>query len=637
MTVVLGTAGHIDHGKTALLKALTGIDADRLPEERRRGMTIDVGYAHLAMPDGGELDFVDVPGHDRLVGNMLVGAGEIDGVLLVVAADDGPRAQTLEHLALLDCLGLRHGLAVVTKCDLVEPGRVDEVTVDLQRLLRVTTLSGISVLATSSATGDGIDRLRMALADLRDQVEAARHAHVTPASRLAVDRVFAVRGRGTVVTGTLRGDPVTRGGVLRLVPGERPLRVRGIQVHGRDLEIAGPGRTAFNLAGVEVGELQRGAVLTSDDTVVASRRLLVALDPSRTPGDQPLPRDESLPGDQPGGTPGDQPLPPDRTRARLHLGTAQVEATVGRSGRVAVQLADGREIAVLRLDRDLAAAPGDRFVLRRPPPRPLMVGGAVLEPRPAAGVSRKRQSPERLRALADAIVAGSPSGIEAARLALHGAVGSTLAHDVRGDLERVALKQLAAAPADASVASLRGQLGRWLRRRVSISASDAGIAADRAIASLVGEGTLERAGDRIGFPGRAVSAEDPRLAAAKDRLVDALAVAAPPPLDEAARATACPADAVRALERDGRIVVLAPDLAYAAPTFLGLAQEALRLAGRGPVSPAAYRDATGTSRKYVMAILEELDRRGVLRRTPAGHVPGPRAASIGAIGGDRTG
>src|SRR6187200_3549765 len=159
MTVVIGTAGHIDHGKTTLLRALTGIEADRLPEEQRRGMTIDVGYAHLELPDGTVVDFVDVPGHDRLVGNMLVGAGEIDAALLVVAADDGPRAQTLEHLALLDALGVAHGLAVVTKRDVAGEARTEEVVAEVRRLLSGTNLAGSAVLAVSSIDGDGVETL----------------------------------------------------------------------------------------------------------------------------------------------------------------------------------------------------------------------------------------------------------------------------------------------------------------------------------------------------------------------------------------------------------------------------------------------------------------------------------------------
>src|SRR6185436_2202157 len=205
VTVVIGTAGHIDHGKTTLLRALTGTAADRLPEERARGMTIDVGYAHLALDDGTELDFVDVPGHGRLVGNMLVGAGEIDAALVVVAADDGPRAQTIEHLLLLDGLGISDGLVVVTKIDAVDAARVEEVVAEARSLLAGTTLRGAPVLAVSATTGAALDELQSALVALRDRVLAVGNgpaqADDAPV-RLAVDRVFSIRGRGTVVTGS---------------------------------------------------------------------------------------------------------------------------------------------------------------------------------------------------------------------------------------------------------------------------------------------------------------------------------------------------------------------------------------------------------------------------------------------------
>ena len=248
MTVVVGTAGHIDHGKTTLLRALTGIDADRLPEERRRGMTIDVGYAHLTLDDGTLIDFVDVPGHDRLVGNMLVGAGEIDAAVLVVAADDGPRAQTLEHLALLDALGVAHGIAVVTKIDTVSPERGREVVRAVTRLLATSSLAAAPVLAASGATGEGLDDVRSALVDLVRGV-AAHAAAARPAS-LAIDRVFTVKGRGVVVTGTLRGGPLARGDRLRVVPGtDAEVRVRELQVHGATVErVEGGGRTAANVA-----------------------------------------------------------------------------------------------------------------------------------------------------------------------------------------------------------------------------------------------------------------------------------------------------------------------------------------------------------------------------------------------------
>jgi selenocysteine-specific elongation factor len=235
MTIVVGTAGHIDHGKTTLLRALTGIDADRLPEERRRGMTIDVGYAHLSTDDGRAIDFVDVPGHDRLVGNMLVGAGEIDAAMLVVAADDGPRAQTLEHLALLDALGIRDGIAVVTKTDAVPPERVVAVVDEVGRLLAGTSLAGAPVLAASGATGEGLDAVRSALIELRDRV-----ALESRPPTLAIDRVFSVKGRGAVVTGTLRGGPLDPQTRLRLLPGDRYVRSRSMGRASSRLTAGGP-------------------------------------------------------------------------------------------------------------------------------------------------------------------------------------------------------------------------------------------------------------------------------------------------------------------------------------------------------------------------------------------------------------
>ena len=405
MTVVIGTAGHIDHGKTTLLRALTGIDADRLPEERRRGMTIDVGYAHLTLADGTELDFVDVPGHDRLVGNMLVGAGEIDAAMLVVAADDGPRAQTIEHLGLLDALAIRHGLAVVSKADIAGPERAAEVVVQVERLLVGTSLAGSPVLAVSAPDGGGIDALRAALVALRDRVLASGDgasggtavggAGRNAGSRLGIDRVFAVKGRGAVVTGTLRGRPLSRGATLRLVPGERSVRIREVQVHGTTVDVAEPGRTALNVAGSDAGELHRGLVLTDDPAVAASDRILVRLA---------------------------APLP-DRARARVHLGTGAADASVRRSGRDALELGDGALAAIVRLAVPLAVSAGDRLVLRRTSGADRIVGALVLDAAPPRGISRRRQSAERVGRLATAVAQDDARATAAARLDLHGVLG----------------------------------------------------------------------------------------------------------------------------------------------------------------------------------------------------------------------
>ena len=610
MTVVVGTAGHIDHGKTTLLRALTGIDADRLPEEQQRGMTIDVGYAHLALDDGTELDFVDVPGHDRLIGNMLVGAGEIDAAMLVVAADDGPRAQTIEHLGLLDALGIADGLAVVTKADAVDEERTTEVVAAVRDLLDRSSLRGALVLIASGATGAGLGDVRGALVAVRDRV-AGRPAWATNrGARLAIDRVFAVRGRGTVVTGSLRGGPIAPDTRLRLVPGGSVARVRGLQVHGRDVAEAVGGRTAINLAGVDSSQVARGSVLTADPAVLETDRLLVALRPATAL--------------TPTGGPG--VVPADGARVLIHAGTARVEATVGRSGRDAADLPNGESVASLRLAEPIAAAPGDAFVVRRPSPGATVAGGRVIDPDPPRGVSRRRSTELRLGALAAA-----PPGSEAwlrARLDLHGSSTnpSRLAPDVQVWLDDRLVAAVQQAPEPLSRAALRSEASRELRRRVTLDPGAAANFASGAIERLVTEGRLVGDGDRLRDSQRGATGPDPALGAAMDRLERALETAAPPPLSEAAARAGCPPAGIRDLEAAGRIVVLHDDLAYAASAYRELRRRALDLAGARPLTPAALRDATGTSRKYVMAILEDLGRRGVLTRTPDGHVPGPRAA-----------
>ncbi|HKG57435.1 MAG TPA: selenocysteine-specific translation elongation factor [Candidatus Limnocylindrales bacterium] len=606
MTVVIGTAGHIDHGKTTLLRALTGIDADRLPEERRRGMTIDVGYAHAVYDDGTVIDFVDVPGHDRLVGNMLVGAGEIDAAMVVVAADDGPRAQTIEHLELLDALDIRDGVAVITKADAVGGERAAGVAVTVESLLAATTLRGIPVRVVSSSTGAGIGELRVALGELATRL--ALGAAGSP--RLAIDRAFGVRGRGVVVTGTLRGASIRPGATLRLEPGGRDARVREVQVHGSAVDRAEPGRVALNLAGVELRDIERGMTLVSGapdrDGVQVTDRLLVELRAAaRIATREPR-------------------LPADRSRLMLHVGTAAVPATLGRRGRAGVLLDDGSVAAILRLERPVAVAAGDRFVLRRPSPPRTEAGGRVLDPSPPAAAARRRVSPERIRALASA-TAGKERA--AAIVDLHGAVGEggsvTLASDILVASIARAVASVEAAPV--GLAELRRNLTAGLRRQTALAERDAAIAADSVIEAAAANGAIVRDGDRVRNPRDTGSGPSASVAAAMDRLEAALSVTAPPPLGDAARAAGCPPAGVRALEAAERIVRVDDDLAWSAAAYRNLEATALTLAAREPLTPAAFRDATGTSRKYVMALLDDLGRRAVLRRTPDGHVPGPRA------------
>jgi len=646
MTVVVGTAGHIDHGKTTLLRALTGIDADRLPEEQRRGMTIDVGYAHLDLEDGSSIDFVDVPGHDALIGNMLVGAGEIDAVMLVVAADDGPRAQTLEHLELLDALGVREGLAVITRADVVDAGRAAEVAEMVTGLLARTSLTGSPVLVASATTGDGLDAVRGNLVQLRDRVAARSEGLPAGPKRLAIDRAFAVRGRGSVVTGTLRGGELRAGDALRLEPGGLAVRIRGLQVHHGPVDAATGGRTAINVAGAELAQLTRGAVLTSGAGIETSDRLLVALAPPVDLGASTSRRNRPA-------------WPPvDGTRVRLHLGTAQVDALIGRRGREGSDLPDGRGGALLRLAEPVATFMGDRGLLRRSSPGDVVAGLVVLDPLPPRGIARRRVNPERLAALAVAIRDGDADAAADALVGLHGAVardrvgaavaslagpGSEvpervsqsliLAPDVGAALESAALGVVAAFhlehPVESGMplASLRPALRAALRRHVSIRRESAA-AADTAIATivddLVARRKLARDGDRLHDPARG-QGPSRDLATAMDRLETLLNVPAPPDLSEAARVSGCPPEGVVAMESAGRIVRVEADLAWAAPAFHRLAGTALALARRSPLTPAALRDATGTSRRYVMPLIEDLNRRGILARTPSGHVPGPRA------------
>ncbi|MGH2464291.1 MAG: selenocysteine-specific translation elongation factor [Candidatus Limnocylindrales bacterium] len=640
MTVVVGTAGHIDHGKTALLRALTGIDADRLPEERRRGMTIDVGYAHLRLPDGTDLDFVDVPGHDRLIGNMLIGAGEIDAVLLVIAADDGPRAQTIEHLALLDALGIDLGIVALTKVDAAQPDRVVEVEGLIRELLAGTSLDGSRILRASSIDGRGLPELTVALTGLRDRALAVRRPRAGDDGpvRLAIDRAFVIKGRGTVVTGTLRGGRLAEGAQLRLVPHDgsiRPLTVRAreVQVHGARVDsLAGGGRVALNLAAIDAADLPRGAVLTTDPAVQASHELIVAV------------RRRAGPDASAGLTPG--------AVLRLHMGTEQVQAMVGRGKRDLVATSSGMVIR-LRLTRSIAVAAGDRFVLRGGASNQVVIGGVVVDPRPPVGPSRRRATADLFAAVT------SPDPLERANafVGLHGALDvprlasltgiaaedlvpeAAAARSLAGWLVSEQIVRLLEADAFDAVAArgrsihrapglplaeLRTRLARLLRRLATVDQAAAAAIVDDLLAGIVAHGDLARDRDQLSEPGH-TTGPSPAVVAAMDRLERILATAAPPSLGAASRTSGCPPEGLRALEAAGRIVRLEDDLAYASGTYDAIAATALRLSRSGALSPAALRDATGTSRKYVMAILEDLDRRGILRRTPAGHVPGPRA------------
>jgi selenocysteine-specific elongation factor len=346
MPVTVGTAGHIDHGKTWLVRALTGKDTDRLPEERERGISIDLGYAPLELPDGRRLSLIDVPGHERFVRNMVAGATGIDLFLLVVDAAEGARPQTHEHLAILSLLGIERGVVAVTKADAVDAETLELAVEEARELV-----PGAEVVAVSAKTGEGLDDLRAALARAADLV-FQKHNVENPA-RLYVDRVFSLHGIGTVATGTLWSGSIAAGDVLRAEPGGRDVRVRSVQVHDRPVERAEPGqRVAVALPGVERHELRRGDALLARGAYATSYRLDVAL----------------------------EELVPIADGARLHVhhGTAAVPARVAR-------VAAG--YAQLRLAAPVVAARGDRFILRS---ETTVGGGIVIDPAPGRHTDLER-------------------------------------------------------------------------------------------------------------------------------------------------------------------------------------------------------------------------------------------------------
>src|SRR4051794_12137663 len=380
---VVGTAGHVDHGKSTLIEALTGIDPDRLAEEKARGMTIDLGFAWLKLPSGQEVSIVDVPGHERFIHNMLAGVGGIDIALLVVAADEGVMPQTREHLDILDLLAIPQGIIVVTKADLVDDEWLGLVTAEIEDAVKGTVMAGAPILPVSSVTRAGLDDL---IAMLDRLLQHDRSRPTTGRARLPIDRVFTISGFGTVVTGTLLDGELQVGQEIEIQPGGRKARVRGLQSHRRKVERASGGaRVAVNLAGVATDELQRGEVVTTPGSLRATRLIDVKL---RVLDDAPRPLVHNMP-------------------LTFHTGAAETTAKAALLDRQ--QIEPGQEAwAQIRLSSDVALAKGDLFIVRTPSPSATMGGGTVVEPHPRR--HRRHQSPvlERLavleRGLPDEIV-----------------------------------------------------------------------------------------------------------------------------------------------------------------------------------------------------------------------------------------
>ncbi|HEY3205437.1 MAG TPA: selenocysteine-specific translation elongation factor [Gaiellaceae bacterium] len=555
MPLVVGTAGHIDHGKTWLVRALTGKDTDRLPEEHERGISIDLGYAPLELPGGSRLSLVDVPGHERFVRNMVAGATGVDLFLLVVDAGEGARPQTHEHLAILRLLGVEHGVVAVTKADAVDAETLQVAVAEAEELVPEA-----EVVAVSAKTGQGLDELRAALARAAENVERPERFAAT---RLWIDRAFTIHGIGTVVTGTLWSGSIAGGDLLRLEPSGRFLRVRSVQVHDEPVERAEAGqRVALNLPGIERGALRRGDVLVEAGHYPVSYRLDVALDEL-------------------------EPVPP---AVKVHLGTADAAARVVRAGR----------FAQLRLEVPVVAARGDRFVLRT---ETTVGGGRVLDPAPS-----RRLEPARLEILdrgdpAEIVhmLAAEPitfSSLQALGLCTPAQLGIGLAAlETTGDW----------AYRPEWLDGVRTLVRERLAERARTSPLDPGIPLGDllppepwapAILPLL---HVERRDGKAYLPGATASLGDRGEAAA--RLQAALTGDDAVRVDD--RELAIYLESVGKLRRVGDGFAVSNDL-YAR------GREAL--ATLAPITLAGFRDALGISRRTAQLLLERYDADGLTRR-----------------------
>ena len=616
---IVGTAGHIDHGKTALVRRLTGVDTDRLPEEKKRGISIDLGFAPLVTPAGVQVGLVDVPGHERFVKNMLAGAGGVDLVLLVVAADEGVMPQTREHLAIVKLLGVSRGVIVLTKADLVDEAWLAEVTREVREACADSFLSDAPVVPFSAVTGAGRDAL---LAAIDAQLGALEAREDAGAARLPVDRVFTVEGFGTVVTGTLWRGRVRTGDVLELQPLGREVRVRRVQVHGATVDEALAGqRTALALHGVERDEVSRGDWLVASDSLRPSRVLDV--------------RFELLPD-------ADREWKPD-TRVRFHVGASEIIGRLlllGEASQRPLQPGESA-LAQLRLERPAVTARGDRFVIRSYSPSRTVGGGTVIEP---VAERRRRTQVEGLDALEVhesgslesrliekleaarrmlhteqlAPEVGEPVAVVAAalvRMAARGTVanpvpdrwvGDTTWSEAREQVLGAAREYAERHPARYGV--LKGELKSGLKAKLDAALFDA------AFAALLAERAIEVTADRVRPAGASWSPPAATLAALErlEGLLEADGYLVPDNDAWAKTLGAAAADAAGLGFFLQRLVRVDGQFTYTARQLERLRTQLAEWfdADHAALTVADFRGFTGASRKYAVPLLEYADRAG---------------------------
>jgi selenocysteine-specific elongation factor len=640
--MILATAGHIDHGKTALVRALTGVDADRLPEEKRRGLTIDLGFAYTTLLDGTELGFVDVPGHERFLPNMLAGILSIDRVLLIVAADDGPRPQTLEHLDVLELIGVAEVTGVVTKIDRVPDDRRAAVEAELADLLADAGYAGSPVYPVSSLTGDGIPALAEHLRDSAKAAVAARAARpVSGRFRLAIDRAFSLPGIGLVVTGTAASGAVAVGDRLLLSPRGIEVRVRGIHAHDRPSGEASAGdRVALNLAGSlpEGGEPGRGDWVLDPALHKPVSRVDLAITVSRA---APAPLRDGLP-------------------VHFHLGTEDIVGRLAVLGARAIPSAEPGFVQV-DFERPIGALWGDRVVIRDHMARHTLAGGRVLDPGPPR---RGRQRPERLAALA--ALAEPDAGdalerlVEAAgivalapfALARNLALAEVEDLAAAGGFDRVGTGDSALALGAARLAQLGdglvAALAEWHRSQPDALGAARGAlfarlrgqapeaALDAALASSIEADRVVRDGAVLRLP-----EHQPRLSREDERLWErvrpllAAGELRPPRVRELAGALGLEPEPVtrflKRAERFGRVAPVAPNRFFLPETVARLGDLAAAMAEESPersFTAMAFKDRSGIGRNLTIEVLEYLDRVGITRRVGDARIVLRRATDV---------
>jgi selenocysteine-specific elongation factor len=625
-SIVVGTAGHIDHGKSSLVHALTGIDPDRLKEEKARGITIELGFAHATIGDT-RVAFVDVPGHERFVRTMLAGVGGIDCVLLIVAADESVMPQTREHFDICRLLRIPRGIVVITKTDLADADTRAIVRQDVSDLVRGSFLDGAPVVEVSSTTGEGLDALRAAMTAQAAGVETARPAG-GPA-RLPIDRAFSMKGFGTVVTGTLVSGRINTDDELVILPGARKVKVRGIQVHGRTAAEAVAGqRTAINLGGAEVSDVSRGETLATPGTLSVTRRIDAEID--LLPSAKPLKHG---------------------ARVRVHQGTAEVLGRVSIAG-TDNEIAPGANALVrVRLEAPAVLTRRDRFIIRAYSPPLTIGGGVVLDPaptRPGIRSADGRSSVERLRATeggdADAMLAmidaNGLAGVDRRALVSRGGIApreldATIKRlegaGVVSAAERLVMNRHLTKAGDAVVTHVtafhktqpmseglpREEAREKIFRRVDPSIFERVLAGLKERKVIVGTDRLALSTHRVSVAG----ADDQ----VRSAIVEAYRAAGLKPPDAAAveAQTGAPkaiVEKVTTLLLREKVLVKLETIVFHAGALQQLKADVAGLkaaapGGRATVDVASFKDRYGVTRKFAIPLLEYLDRERVTRRT----------------------